>query len=264
MKTTHIIIFLSILLSAASCKTKKIVSEKSMDKEKIYGLRLGGCYGTCPVYTLSIYSNGEAEFEGEYYTDKHGLYGKQLSKATMSALKDAFGKVDFFALQDKYKSRIPDLTQVTLFHAKDGKSKTVKYKEERPDELPVLEKMLKEIAESKGWKAIKPAPSSSMNDNKPRSLNDESLTLKKDDDSQQDLTRLLVTFSDKAFLPGWIKNMKPFGFNILKKDTQLKNTYELTYDTSKSSPSQVMDILNSDSHVKKASFVKIKSNEAEE
>ena len=60
------------------------------------------CYGRCPVYTLTIYSDGEVVFEGKKNVKKFGTQVSKISDGDIRLLKNKFDSSDFMNLSDRY------------------------------------------------------------------------------------------------------------------------------------------------------------------
>ena len=77
-----------------------------------------GCFGECPDYTLTVYSNGVVLFER--HRDEAGgrdgepKRGRRLSKGELAELTRAFEKAGFAALGDYERDDCTDFQTVTL------------------------------------------------------------------------------------------------------------------------------------------------------
>ena len=116
----------------------------------------GACYGKCPVYTLTIYNEGLAKFNGKKFTDKDGIHTKLLSKAQVEELRKTLEKANLFDYPDNYEDGIADAAQVTLTYYSEngGPIKRIKGKGDRPEALKQLDARLEEIANSAGWETL--------------------------------------------------------------------------------------------------------------
>lgn len=137
------------ILLAATCRplTTKDLSEL----EPRIKMFKGPCFGSCPVYTLTIYEGGIVSYEGQRFTNRVGLHTKLIEATVYRDLIKAFEAADMWSFQNAYKAQIPDMATVTVTYFKDGESKAVKGKDGRPAKIVELEKMLTTIAESGGW-----------------------------------------------------------------------------------------------------------------
>ncbi|GJM36175.1 MAG: hypothetical protein DHS20C18_51760 [Saprospiraceae bacterium] len=142
------------MLCLSNCKT----FQKNTNLEElaeIIEMKKGPCFGSCPVFTLTIYNNGVASYEGERFTDRMGVYTKVLDKTTFESIVADFKLANLWQFQDAYKARIPDLATVSITYWEEDKSKTVLGKDGRPETVLKLEEKLDEIANSSGWEVKK-------------------------------------------------------------------------------------------------------------
>ena len=123
-------------LSFSSCHlTDQLTSQTNTpinEEEKIISMSKGPCFGKCPVFTLSIYKNAMAAYQGDRFTERKGLWVKRLEKTEFNKLKEAFQKANLWQYNDMYKAQIPDLQTVTITYTENGKTKSVKGKDGRP------------------------------------------------------------------------------------------------------------------------------------
>lgn len=137
--------------SGASEKRNKIRYEGS-----IITLEKTECYGTCPVYTITIFGTGKVMYEGKKHVKKEGKYEKELKDNEVSKLFNAFECANFFDFKSEYTDELlMDLptTYITFEHR--GFKKKIKDYVGAPEELKKLEKMVEEISEGdEGWVKI--------------------------------------------------------------------------------------------------------------
>ncbi|MBO6515689.1 MAG: hypothetical protein JJ975_03970 [Bacteroidia bacterium] len=109
------------------------------------------CFGTCPIYSLTITGQGEATFEGKRFTEKIGAFTKQLSKDETKSLFRTLNAQDWASLDSIYPSQISDLPSTVFAFRYKKTNKEVVVTGEHPASLDVVSKLLSEIAESDGW-----------------------------------------------------------------------------------------------------------------
>jgi hypothetical protein len=88
-------------------------------------LRRTACYGTCPVYAVTIDGSGLVQYLGEWHVD---IPGAQTSRIPPEKLKDLlrdFEGIHFFDLQDKYSESCTDQPTAIISILVDGKTKEV-------------------------------------------------------------------------------------------------------------------------------------------
>jgi len=144
-----ILIAAAFILISSTCRTLGV---EDLDKMKPrIELRKGPCFGSCPVFKMTIYEGGLVAYDGERYTNRIGLHTKWLDAETYKSLIKTFDEADMWSFQNAYKAQIPDMATVSIVYHKGDNSKTVKGKDGRPAKIIELEKRLNTIAESSGW-----------------------------------------------------------------------------------------------------------------
>lgn len=125
-------------------------------------LERGPCFGTCPVYKLTILGDGSVKYIGSDIKMKGNLTVKEVgerdskisTKEIIEIIKE-FEKIDYFSLQDEYTKRdyTDGRTMITSIKI-NGKSKTItRYTGDKtaPKELLYLENKIDEIVNSAQW-----------------------------------------------------------------------------------------------------------------
>jgi hypothetical protein len=118
------------------------------------------CFGSCPVYVLTIYGDGRIEYEGEQYVEIIGKQTTQISEDQVRELIDEFYNVHYFSMNDEYRHKrdkwgqyytATDLpTTITSITINDYRKKVVDYFG-APQELIDLEKKIDEVAGTEQW-----------------------------------------------------------------------------------------------------------------
>lgn len=88
-------------------------------------LSRGGCFGTCPNYSVEIHGNGVVLFEGREFVAAPGKHRGTISPNAMRVLHDAFRKAQFFWLFDEYSAPVSDNPTYELVISFDGRRKAV-------------------------------------------------------------------------------------------------------------------------------------------
>jgi hypothetical protein len=60
------------------------------------------CFGTCPVYRVSVSGSGSVRFEGMRHVDSVGVFTGMISAAAVAALGRAVDEAGYFDLDSKY------------------------------------------------------------------------------------------------------------------------------------------------------------------
>lgn len=125
-------------------------------------LSRGPCFGTCPVYTVSIDGLGNVVFDGDVpsvappaYGMVHRIYRSKISETSVHELFTAFQKAQFFWLYSEYVTGATDLPTYKVSIAFDGHKKEVLDYMGRavgmPKEVSGLEIMIDHIAGTSRW-----------------------------------------------------------------------------------------------------------------
>jgi len=112
------------------------------------------CFGTCPVYKLTITGNGTVVYEGRDFVEVKGEQTSSISTAQVQDLVAAFEQADFLTLTDYMEQKVTDhpyaITSITI----GGQTKTVNHyygDDSAPQQLTDLESKIDEIVNSKQW-----------------------------------------------------------------------------------------------------------------
>jgi len=116
-------------------------------KEVVITLERTACYGTCPVYTLTIYGSGTVIYEGKDFVKTEGSVESTISEEKINQLVSEFDKVDYFSLNDSYVERVitdapSAITSITF----GGKTKTIEH-----HHGDLMENRIDEIVNSAQW-----------------------------------------------------------------------------------------------------------------
>lgn len=97
------------------------------NKIKSIEIETSFCFGTCPVFKLTINKNGLAEFDGIEYTKFKGKSKKQLDQTNIDEIFDLINYIEIKKLNDNYGVNYTDASTVTLdVFFEDGSIKKIK------------------------------------------------------------------------------------------------------------------------------------------
>lgn len=110
------------------------------------------CYGRCPVYTVTLKSNGRASYEGEKYVERTGKYKASFDPAAFQKLVKLLNENEFFRLKKLYETSASDLPSTYVSVVRSKKRKTVRnYGDSGPFRLHEIETAIDEMAEKLAW-----------------------------------------------------------------------------------------------------------------
>ncbi len=115
------------------------------------------CYGTCPIYKMTIFSNGRVEWQGEEFVKVKGKASATLSVAELSALKAAFRDAKYFDLGDGFDCyEVTDHPSANTSYDDGSRKKSIKHYhgcKSKPgiEALSALEAKIDQIVKSDRW-----------------------------------------------------------------------------------------------------------------
>jgi hypothetical protein len=155
MKKLFLALALLSLLAVPVTGCTDSQSSASNNKDVVITLERTACFGTCPVYSLTIRGDGTVAYEGKDFVEVKGPAETTISQDQIEKLIVEFEKADFFSLKDSYAERtITDAPTVITSITVDGKSKTVEHYHgdlSAPEKLTALEDRIDDIVNSDQW-----------------------------------------------------------------------------------------------------------------
>jgi hypothetical protein len=97
------------------------------------------CYGTCPVYLVSIHYSGRVTYTGKDWVEKSGRHIWKLDNKSIDKLSKALLKSDYFNIQKNDSSFMcTDMPYcITNIEMMDGTKRKIEHYLQEPDEWPV-------------------------------------------------------------------------------------------------------------------------------
>ena len=118
----------------------------------------GVCFGTCPIYKITIHADGTVDYEGVKFVKIEGKRTAQISPEQIKNLVTAIEDIRFFSLEDEYAPNATDLPSIKLSITLDGRSKTVWHygmiacgAEKATEDLCKFERQIDEAVNSGQW-----------------------------------------------------------------------------------------------------------------
>jgi Domain of unknown function (DUF6438) len=125
--------------------------------EVLATLQRTACYGTCPIYVVTVYRDGVVEFDGEEYTKTKGKATGQITLAQVDAIEAVFVDHHYTSLLDSYeKMAVTDMPSAnTSYRSLDGHVKHVAHylgtSSDVPNSLSTIEQALDELLGTDQW-----------------------------------------------------------------------------------------------------------------
>ena len=119
------------------------------------------CFGTCPVYQVSIFRNGAVRFVGTRHVTHQGVATDSISPGAVDSLAAELDAAGYFGFADDYVLDAPacglyatDSPTVTTSLTTKGRTKRVRHDygcSGAPPELHRLEQRIDEVAGTSRW-----------------------------------------------------------------------------------------------------------------
>jgi len=135
---------LFIFLIIISCNTVLENTKEKLNKLTI-SLEKTACFGTCPVFKIKIFNNGDAIFEGKKFVKKKGLIKFKISQKEIQKILAKARNIKFTKMLNEYSEKITDLPTTYI----QIKEKKIKDYYGAPKKLKDLEKLIEEIVLNK-------------------------------------------------------------------------------------------------------------------
>lgn len=224
------------LLNATGCNLLSVPTNIE-DLTKVASMEKGPCYGTCPVFTLTIYEKGVAAYEGKRFTDRKGLYVKKLEQDVFNDLVNAFEKADLWKYKNVYRGNIPDFQTVTISYWKGDDMKSVTGKDGRPEAILELEDLMDAIAQdTTDWK-LKEAAGYDVPEN---AIADE----------------LIIQLNSEVKAEVWSRQFAKQDMELIKRLAPESPYWLFHFNADKIDPNEMLKFVRQDPYVDSAEFNK--------
>ena len=119
-----------------TCKVVPIEKRKP-----IISIKRTACYGQCPVYSIKIFSNGNAIYNGQQFVKENGVVNFSVKKREIDSILNKADEIKFFKMKEKYTAPITDLPSCFVII----KGKKVEDYYNSPNELKELQQMIDDV-----------------------------------------------------------------------------------------------------------------------
>jgi hypothetical protein len=161
MRTALVLIILSVAVHLPAGEAASIEPPAS---EIV--LERGPCFGTCPIYRVTLRSDGTATFVGWNHVGRVGVYHGAITAADFRRVADRFASARFRELDDSYLQPIMDLPVVrtTLVRGDSGRKVVLDHgvvgvaAVEGPAVLLELQAAIDRVADGIAWSLVSENP----------------------------------------------------------------------------------------------------------
>ena len=146
---THVLLAVVLLLSVV--------------RVPVITLERTACFGSCPVYKLTIFDDGTVMFDGKEFVKRPGSHTSRISKSDVESLIREFEKLDYYKLAEAYvddpklcPEQWTDMPSAITSLELQGNKKTVRHYygcsgSKILEQLTALENKIDEVANTNQW-----------------------------------------------------------------------------------------------------------------
>ncbi|MBA3874106.1 MAG: hypothetical protein H0X30_33650 [Anaerolineae bacterium] len=175
------------------------------------------CFGSCPVYTITIYDNGDVVYNGQKFVDVMGEQTSQIDPATVALMVKAFETAGYFDWKEAYDTQmVTDLPSTITSVTQAGKTHRITHyagDNTAPQALSFLELWIDDMTNSQLWTGVqRNIANVSFGSDAPV------LTLQRDACYGKCPVYKVAIYADGTVVYSGIANVKAIGVSILKVD----------------------------------------------
>ena len=149
-----IFLLLTLFLAWMGCKTTQINDPDVLIP--MVELDRGTCFGQCPSFSMTIYTNGLIKFNGRKFTAKEGFHERTISQNEVESLRKLLEDAKLWQYQDEYDRGISDVQTIRLkYYDEDYRTKSIRMRGVTEEEsLNTLVSYLTEMSTTGTWAPI--------------------------------------------------------------------------------------------------------------
>ena len=118
-------------------------------------LRRGACFGSCPIYAVTLAADGLADWDGERFVDRLGRYQGQVDLNDYERIARFIQRAGFFSWEPEYLANVTDLPDYFLTVEAGNQTKTVRQNGvDEPADFWVIAALVDCLAEALDWTAV--------------------------------------------------------------------------------------------------------------
>lgn len=116
--------------------------------------KAGYCFGTCPVFEMSIRKDGSAYYNAIEYNKFQGKFRTTIKKQQLDSLMSLISEANLLSLQNGYLVSATDHPTYSLtVKQKNGQTKVIRdYGPAGPEKLKLVYQYIFSLRESQDWK----------------------------------------------------------------------------------------------------------------
>ncbi|MBI1278828.1 MAG: hypothetical protein GC179_11930 [Anaerolineaceae bacterium] len=207
-----ILMILGLMLSVASVYAQEAKPNTAITLERT------ACFGSCPIYTIKIYDNGDVVYHGDRFVMVTEEQKSQIDSETVKRMVKAFEDAGYFDWKEAYNTQtVTDLPSVITSVTSNGKThRIVRYVGDgsAPLALVFLERWIDTMTNSNLWTGDQSNIAYISN-----GMNRPIITLQRDACFGTCPVYTVAAFEDGTIVYTGIAHVKQLGVQVIKADT---------------------------------------------
>lgn len=129
--------------------------EEAQKERSVFAtIHRGACYGSCPTYKMTIYSDMSVEYEGIRAVDLIGKYTSTISQKEYDQFIETAEFIEYMNLEDVYDGPITDIPGTRTSIVIDGVRKEVYRRYQYPKRILKFEELFDNVMKSAKWEKV--------------------------------------------------------------------------------------------------------------
>ena len=133
------------------CSRTGLAQTETIPADFLIKLERTACFGTCPVYSVTIDAQGNVVYEGTSSVSVEGRQTDRIPASAVNALLATAERIGFYDLRDSYRAPITDLPTTFVTMTANGRTKRIEDYFSAPPGLKELERQIDEAARTARW-----------------------------------------------------------------------------------------------------------------
>lgn len=172
MRLIYILFVIFFTFGLVGCKSSRNASKETMSNSEPSSVLTGGdevnqneptafatihrgaCFGNCPTYKMTIYTDKSVEYEGIRAVDLIGKYTSTISQKEYDQFIETAEFIDYMNLDDVYDGPITDIPGTRTSIVLDDVRKEVYRRYQYPKRILKFEELFDNVMKSSKWEKV--------------------------------------------------------------------------------------------------------------
>lgn len=102
-----------ITLFFFACTSNQVTNHEDKETTLIFEMKKSGCYGTCPIYDIALYSDRKVKYHGKRFTENIGQFEWSITPENYVDIQHTIHKT--FEKSKSFNMKVQDLPRTKLY-----------------------------------------------------------------------------------------------------------------------------------------------------